>query len=116
MQQPTTITPIEVISLNECPHCGTETELIGSSDAHVLGVWLKDTYNETLEDAATDYTETRTGFTWTHGGNYEIADSDLLGGRGDGERARKAGNVFQFVYYDAADKTEQACNYCAKYL
>lgn len=112
MQQPTTITST---ATNECPHCGTETEHISNSDAHVLGVWLQDNYGQALEDVATGYCETRTGFTWEHGGNYEVADSDLLGGNGDGERAREAGNVFQFVYDDSADKTEQACGYCARY-
>ena len=33
---PYTVTPIEVITTNECPHCGTETEFISDSDAHVL--------------------------------------------------------------------------------
>ena len=115
MEQPTTITPIDVISLNECPHCGTETEFINDSDAHVLDVWLKDNYGEKLEVAATDYTETRTGFTWGHGGNYGIIDSDLLGGDGDGERERKAATVFQFLYDDSADKTEESCGYCARF-
>lgn len=115
MQQPTTITPIDVISLNECPHCGTETEFINDSDAHVLGVWLKDNYGVELEDVATGYTETRTGFTWEHGGNYGIVDSDLLGGNGDETRARKASNVFQFLYDDSADKTEEPCGYCARF-
>lgn len=115
MQQPTTITPIDVISLNECPHCGTETEFINDSDAHILNVWLKDNYSETLEVAATDYCETRTGFTWGHGGNYGIIDSDLLGGNGDGERERKASTVFQFLYDDSADKTEESCGYCARF-
>ena len=112
---PYTVTPIEVISVNECPHCGTETEFISDSDAHVLDVWLKDNYGESLEESATDYTETRTGFTWEHGGNYEIADSDLLGGNGDGERARKASTVFQFLYEDSADKSEETCGYCARF-
>ena len=115
MQQPTTITPIDVISLNECPHCGTETEFINDSDAHVLDVWLKDNYGEKLEDVATDYTETRTGFTWGHGGNYGIIDSDLLGGNGDETRAYKASTVFQFLYDDSADKTEESCGYCARF-
>ena len=110
-----TITVIECTAINECPHCGTETEHISDHDAHVLNVWLKDNYGETLEVAATDYEETRTGFTWTHGGNYGIVDSDLLGGKGDGERERRACTVFQFLYDDSVDKTEESCGYCARY-
>ena len=39
---PYTITPIEITAINECPHCGTETEFISSSDAHALNEWLVD--------------------------------------------------------------------------
>ena len=111
-----TITPIKITTINECPHCGTETEFIDSSDAHALNEWLQSNYSETLEVAATSYTEARDGFTWEHGGNYEIADSDLLGGSGDGTRARKASTVFQFIYYDSPDKAEESCGYCARYM
>ena len=110
-----TITPIEITTINECPHCGTETELIDNYDTHVLNVWLKDNYGEVLEDVATGYCETRDGFTWEHGGNYGIIDSDLLGGSGDGTREREATEVFKFLYYDSPNKTEQACGYCARH-
>lgn len=110
-----TITPIEITTTNECPHCGTEVEFVDNFDAHVLNVWLKDNYGETLEESATNYEETSSGFTWEHGGNYGIIDSDLLGGSGDGAREREAGAVFKFLYYDAPDKTEQACGYCSRY-
>lgn len=112
---PTTITAIDIISLNECPDCGTETEFISDSDAHVLNVWMKDTYGQELEDTATDYTETRDGFTWEHGGQYAILDSDLLGGNGDDARTRAASEVFQFFFDDSADKTEERCGYCARF-
>lgn len=110
-----TITVIECTAINECPHCGTETEHISDHDAHVLNVWLKDNYGVDLEDVATGYTETRTGFTWEHGGNYGIVDENLLGGNGDGTRAYKAASVFQVIYDDAVDKTEESCGYCARY-
>ena len=111
-----TITPIEITTISECPHCGTETEFIDNYDTRILNTWLKDNYGETLEEAATDYTETSDGFTWEHGGNYGIIDSDLLGGSGDGTREREAGAVFKFLYYDSADKTEESCGYCARYM
>lgn len=112
---PNTITIIECTAINECPHCGTETEFVSDHDAHILNVWLKDNYGVDLEEAATGYTETRTGFTWEHGGNYSIVDENLLGGNGDGTREREASEVFKFAYYDDNDKTEQACGYCARY-
>ena len=107
---------IEIAAISECPYCGIETELISDRDAHALDSWLKDNYGETLEDAAREYAETSTGFTWDHGGGYDIADSDLLGGTGSGERSSKAGDVFQFIYYDSDDKTGDACGECARYM
>ena len=106
---------IGIAAISECPYCGIETELVSDRDAHALDTWLKDNYGETLEDAAREYTETSTGFTWDHGGGYDIADSDLLGGTGSGERSSKAGDVFQFIYYDSDDKTGDACGECAHY-
>lgn len=113
MQQLTTIT---VTATNECPHCGTEKERITGLDAHQLNVWLKDNYGEAIATVATGYEQTNGGFVWEHGGNYEITENNLLGGNGDGERARAAYEVFRFVYVDAANKTSNACNYCAQYL
>ena len=112
---PYTITPIEVTTISECPHCGTETEFIDNYDTRILNMWLKDNYNADLEEVATGYTETRDGFTWEHGGNYGIIDSNLLGGSGDGTRERKASTVFQFLYYNSPGKSEESCGYCARF-
>lgn len=109
-------TTIISTATNECPHCGTEKEHITNLDAHQLNTWMKDTYGEDIADVATSYQPTRNGFTWEHGGNYDITDSDLLGGDGDGERDLKAREVFTFNYVDAVDKTENPCSYCAQYL
>lgn len=111
-----TITTIEITATNECPHCGIETELISDSDAQALDEWLQDNYGQALEDIARGYCETRSGFTWEHGGNYAKTDKGLLGGDGDGARAHKASDVFEFAYDDSADKTDWACGYCSRYL
>lgn len=107
---------IEITATSECLYCGIEIEHISDSDAHALDGWLQDNYGETLEDAAREYEETRTGFTWEHGGGYDIADSDLLGGTGSGERSSKAGDTFRFVYVDSDDKVADACGECASYM
>jgi len=106
---------IEINATNECPHCGTETEAVTDMDAMQLNNWLQAHYDETLEDVANDYEETADGMTWSHGGNYSILDSDLLGGNGGGAREEKTKETFKFDFYDAVDKTENACGYCARY-
>lgn len=110
------IQTIVITATSECPYCGIESESISDRDAHALEAWLKDNYGETLEDAAREYEETGTGFTWEHGGGYDITDADLLGGTGSGERSSKAGDAFQFVYVDSDDKTGHACGECARYM
>lgn len=107
---------IIIEAISECPYCGIESESISDRDAHALDTWLQDNYGETLEDAAREYEETGTGFTWEHGGGYDVTDSDLLGGTGSGERSNKAGDTFQFVYVDSDDKTGYACGECASYM
>lgn len=111
-----TKTIITITATNECPHCGTEKERITGLDAHQLNTWLKDTYGEAIATVATGYEQTNGGFVWEHGGHYDITDSDLLGGDGDGERNLKAREVFTFNYVDAVNKTQNACKYCAQYL
>lgn len=110
------IQTISIAATSECPFCGIKTELINDHDARALNKWLMNNYGETLEVAARGYTETCTGFTWKHGGGYDITDSNLLGGVGDGDRSSKAGDAFQFAYYDSNDKTGDACGECASYM
>ena len=108
---------IELKGTTECPTCGvSRAATVSFDDAVIVLKWFED-QDLDPRDEIRGYRPTPNGFSFEHGGNYNVID-EMLGGIGDGKAEEQflQDTGVTGVVYPSGGESSRTCRECARYL